>query len=133
MAELQGRECYFFKRESGDLYTYVPTEDMEERSLFWDAFDIPNPNELFKKERSWPEMTSEEREALNKLFRKHSLEIRPDNRADPLLIQVVEELGKEANGRCADLKIVEIPDGIKWHIEEYDGSEHVAEDHEIWS
>jgi len=29
-------------------------------------------------------------------------------RNDPVLIQVVEELGKEANGDCASLKIVEI-------------------------
>jgi len=53
-------------------------------------------------------------------------------RDHPLLIQVVEELGERANGDCAELKIVEIPDDVKWGIEEYDGAEHVAEKHRTW-
>ena len=53
-------------------------------------------------------------------------------RANPLLIQVVEELGAAANGSVADLKVIEIPDGTEWVIEEYDGLEHVAEAHRIW-
>lgn len=54
-------------------------------------------------------------------------------RDDPDLVRVVEELGKEANGRYADLKVVEIPDDVKWDIEEYDGSEWIAEVHRTWS
>lgn len=54
-------------------------------------------------------------------------------RNDPLLIQCVEELGERVNGACAALTIVEIPDGVEWCIEEYDGSEHVAEKHRTWS
>jgi hypothetical protein len=42
-------------------------------------------------------------------------------------------LGAEANGRYAQLKIVTIPDGIEWEIEEYDGNEHIAEQHRTWS
>lgn len=53
-------------------------------------------------------------------------------RTDPALITVVETLGEEANGRCAELKVVEIPDGIEWTIEEYDGVEWVAEKHRTW-
>jgi hypothetical protein len=53
-------------------------------------------------------------------------------RNDPILVQVVEELGEEANDKYAHLAIVEIPDDVKWHIEEYDGREHVAEDHRTW-
>jgi hypothetical protein len=55
------------------------------------------------------------------------------NRDDPDLVDVVERLGKSANDQSADLSIVEIPAGIKWHIVEYDGIEHVAEDHLTWS
>ena len=54
------------------------------------------------------------------------------NRAHPLVVSVVEALGDKANGRHASLKVVEIPKGIKWHIEEYDGQEHIAEDHRTW-
>ena len=54
-------------------------------------------------------------------------------RNDPFLIQVIEQLGKEANTIYASLHIVEIPDDVKWHIAEYDGSEHVAENHRTWS
>ena len=54
-------------------------------------------------------------------------------RTDPVAIQVIEELGKEANGFCADLSIVEIPDDVEWHIAEYDGIEWVAENHRTWS
>ena len=53
-------------------------------------------------------------------------------RNSPILIQVVEELKDEANGSCANLKVVEIPDDVDWTIEEYDGLEHVAEVHRTW-
>lgn len=54
-------------------------------------------------------------------------------RTDPLVIQVIEELGKEANGMCADLAIVDVPDGTNFEISEYDGLEHIAESHRTWS
>lgn len=53
-------------------------------------------------------------------------------RTDADLVAVVEALGEEADGRCARLVVVEIPDGIEWQISEYDGMEHVAECHRTW-
>jgi len=53
-------------------------------------------------------------------------------RDDPLLVEVVEELGENANGNFARLEIVEIPDDVDWEIDEYDGQEHVAEKHRTW-
>jgi len=55
-----------------------------------------------------------------------------ENRSDPDLIAVIEEMGKESWGWAAELVIVDIPDDVKWHIHEYDGMEHVAEDHRTW-
>lgn len=47
------------------------------------------------------------------------------NRADPLLAQVVEELGADANGDYADLRIYELQKGDSYRIDEYDGRESV--------
>jgi len=54
-------------------------------------------------------------------------------RNDQYLVRVVEELGDDANGRFAELKIVDIPDEVEWQLEEYDGLEWVAEKHRIWN
>lgn len=54
-------------------------------------------------------------------------------RDDPDLIAVVKELGTEADGNCATLKVLTIPDGITWEVEEYDGLEKVAETHRTWN
>ena len=55
-----------------------------------------------------------------------------DNRTDKDLIEVIEELGEMADGDHAELRIVEVPDDVQWTIEEYDGSEWVAENHRKW-
>lgn len=53
-------------------------------------------------------------------------------RNDVDLIAVVEELGEEADGRFAMLKVVEIPDDVKWEIDDYDGIETIHEVHRSW-
>ena len=53
-------------------------------------------------------------------------------RDDPLLVGIVERLGEKSWGYDAELKVVEIPDGVQWVIHEYDGSEHIAEVHRTW-
>jgi hypothetical protein len=53
-------------------------------------------------------------------------------RNDPLLVEVVEELGDAASGKFAALKVVTIPDGVAFQIDEYDGMEHIAEIHRTW-
>ncbi len=53
-------------------------------------------------------------------------------RDDPALVQLVEEGRSEYEGRCASLKVVEIPDDVDWEIAEYDGNEWVAEKHRTW-
>jgi len=57
-----------------------------------------------------------------------------ENRTDPILVQVVEELGDAANGYCADLCIRELAAGTKYILREYDGSEWIeTEDEMEWS
>lgn len=55
-------------------------------------------------------------------------------RDDPILIEVVEELGLEKSaGVFASLKIVEIPLDVEWEIFEYDGIEEIHEKKRKWS
>lgn len=60
-------------------------------------------------------------------------EHRSDNRSCPFLVKVVEEMGEKASGEHSNLKIIEIPDDIKYTLEDYDGMEHIAEKHRTWS
>lgn len=53
-------------------------------------------------------------------------------RDDKELVAIVEILGEKANGQHARLRIVEVPDDVKWEIHEYDGKEWVAEVHRTW-
>lgn len=56
------------------------------------------------------------------LFGDNYYETKKD-RIDIHLIQAIEELGKEANTVVSNLKIVEIPNGYKFSIHDYDGLE----------
>lgn len=91
-------------------------KDASDDYIIWDVSKVDDVSEYRKREP---------------LVLAHSHE--RSIRSDPRLIQTVEELGARANGSCADLKIVEIPDDVEWEIEEYDGSEWIAEKHRTWS
>jgi hypothetical protein len=78
---------------------------------------------------SWSTMTKEKmRESNTQRFSYYDIA-----RDDPALVQTVEEMGAGASGRFGTLKIVEIPDGVEYSIEKYDGLEHIAEAHRTWS
>ena len=72
-------------------------------------------------------LTQEQREALIKLHPGL-----PDidtfvGRDDPSLILAIEQCPGGA------VTVVEIPDDVKWQIDDYDGYEWVAEQHRTWS
>ena len=133
MAELQGRKCFFFRDLvlKKDRIRKPITLEEACRDFFFDAFDTDDLSFL-SKPKDWFEMSEEEKHAFNEAYEKHHLTDRPDDRTDPLLIQVVEELGAEADGKCAQLQVVEVPDGIEWELDEYDGIESIAEKHKTW-
>lgn len=54
------------------------------------------------------------------------------SRKNPLLLRLVEEMGPRADGEHAQLRIAEVPLGVEWEIDNYDGKECVAEKHRIW-
>lgn len=55
----------------------------------------------------------------------------PATRSDPVLVQVIEQLGNQSQVN-SNLEIIEVPDDVEWYIAEYDGNEHVAENHRTW-
>ena len=76
-------------------------------------------------------LSKEAYEFLGRRWDGYGFDFKVD-RTNPDLIRVVETLGKKADGMCAKLKVVEIPDGIRYTIEDYDGAEHIAEEHKTW-
>jgi len=116
IAEKQGKPCYFYKsefdKESGETI-YVPVLDGFEAGLFWVASTESDPAKV-----SYSENVIDNRDIC---------------RHDPLLVQAVKKLKAKANGSCAKLKIVDIPDDVEYIIQEYDGIEWIAEKHRTWN
>ena len=114
-AKLKGFDVFGYVNPPHDFNSYVRIEHSLNSFLtYWvkeDAGDNP---------------TNEE---INKVEWLHQRDIPRDDEA---LIKVVKTLKKKANGRCADLQIVKIPDDVEYEISEYDGLEHIAEKHRTW-
>ena len=56
-----------------------------------------------------------------------------DIRTNPEVIALFEEKGSEwSSGGFAKLDLVEIPDDIRYEIDEYDGIETIREEHRTW-
>jgi hypothetical protein len=53
-------------------------------------------------------------------------------RHDPILVQVVEELGEASYGWFSKLLVVEIPDNTPYEIKDYDGMESIHQTHRSW-
>ena len=75
---------------------------------------------------------SEKGEALYKELSGKDFDVFDTPRDDIHLVTIVEEK-LDIEGRYADLKVVEIPDGISWGISDYDGIETIHENHRTWS
>jgi hypothetical protein len=74
----------------------------------------------------WPHAALPREPSLNQCVKAIS-------RDDGALVRVVEELGDAANGHAARLKVVSIPDDVKWIITKVEGGEQVSEVHRTWS
>lgn len=119
--ELIGKELYFYNQTK---HKYINGID--------EYIKIKNPlkNSIFSYSL-FVDLGDRTNELPNE--REHWFSVRDISRDDENLIRVIEELGENANSDFSDLKIVEIPDGIDFEIEEYDGQEWVSERHQTWS
>lgn len=84
---------------------------------------VPYEERVTTNSKSFNTMSMEERIAHNRKHSEQTWYERDVVRHDPILVQVVEELGEKANGNYADLRIAEV-DGL-YRIDEYDGAEGV--------
>lgn len=112
------RKAYelYAKKKGLELYTYTNTiENNKCKYKYSDGSDFLIT--CFTKDFGNNVEISEED------YEKYVLYLRETAREDKTLIEVVEELGKEASGMCGKLKIVKIPDNAFFIIDSYDGLE----------
>lgn len=121
LMELRGQGVFFYKQTKYDFNDeeeeYILLQDLND-----DSMSIITSNKYFGETTNY--IPNENYLWIDKCELK---------RNDKNLIKVVKELGEEANGRFASLKIVEIPDNIEYEISDYDGVESVEERHRIWN
>lgn len=99
-------------------------EDSEFKSLGIFTVWLVSPIErVNKSNEEFNSMSIDERIAYNKAYSEQTWEYRHVPRHDPILVQVVEELGEKANGLHANLQIAEVDS--PYRIDEYDGFESV--------
>ena len=53
-------------------------------------------------------------------------------RDDPILVDIVIELGEKANGEFSSLKVIKIPSGHSWSVKNFEGIETVDETYATW-
>ena len=104
-AELKGIKLYFENQYSFTSYYLIPVEEY---------------NRIRAEEEYKPVGPGRFKESNSYYFSPNSIE-----RTDPILVQVVEEMGKNASGPYSKLVIEDIPTGTLYRIDEYDGYESV--------
>ena len=106
----------------------------EKEVLFTRYWTVPPEQRVAQvSDEQWAKMSKTERAEHDKMYVSQIIDDIYFSRDDPDLVVIVEELGKQANGLHANLKVVEIPHDAIWEIADYDGLEHVAEVHRTWS
>jgi hypothetical protein len=100
-------------------------EDKQFKSLDTFTVWLVPPEERLTKPEPWHSAPTEERIAYNKKYSEQTWYDHKVSRHNPILVQVVEELGDKANGSYAKLAIAEVSG--PYRIDEYDGFESVVE------
>lgn len=77
-----------------------------------------DPSEYISDEKGYPAVDHD-------FYSKYSLYDRDFDRTDPVLVEVVEELGEKANDTFSELRVRELEPGTMYRIEEYDGYETI--------
>lgn len=123
------------KRKGIEIYPYLVTYEFDNNqnsntyTRLSDSIDIPNDKialiDFFLEDPKNDSWTTKWRESspFDSLKKWNPALDYEENRADEDLVAVVEELGSDAEGDFAELKVIEIDDGLNFFIQEYDGME----------
>ena len=107
-AHKKGLDLYRYKSSFKDIKHIIYNKAKDDEDLFVSYFTKDFGDNV---------------EISNEDYEKYLLNIREDKREDPILIEVIKELGEKASGRFGNLKIVKIPNDADFVLEEYDGIE----------
>jgi|WetSurMetagenome_2_1015567.scaffolds.fasta_scaffold19379_6 hypothetical protein len=119
---LKGKNCYFYKQtkyehENNGVAEYVQVSTKKaENGMF-----------IYTLIKDFGDTTSKLPKDPKYWASDYDIE-----RDDPDLIKVIEIMGESANDKFSELHVIDVPDDVKWHVEEYDGWESVHEDHRVW-
>jgi len=132
-------KCFGGFDVSNEAYElYAKKKSLELFCYEWDIKDMKNPIYKYAKKDNalfnhyFTKDFGNNVQITNEDYEKYNLYLDEDHREDPILIEVIEELGEKANGRCGKLKIVEIPDDLDYVIDKYDGIETLHQRVQEW-
>lgn len=114
--KLKGKECFFYKKDyDSKMYNHVDIKEASNYDISLTKYYGKNMID------DWKAFDAD-------YFYYGDIE-----RNDADLIKVIEMLGeKESSGSLSSLRVIEVPDGIEWEIDDYDGIETIHEVHRSW-
>lgn len=122
------KEAYMLYAKKKGLTLYLYESDYIDRKFIYKK--VNDDNSIFR--HYFIKDMGDNVEIGNEDYEKYCLYLREEHREDPVLIEVVEELGEKASGRFGNLKVVEIPDDLDYVIDEYDGIETLHQKVQEW-
>lgn len=122
------KEAYMLYAKKKGLTLYLYESEFINRKFIYKK--VNDDNSIFR--HYFIKDMGDNVEISNEDYEKYCLYLKDGHREDPILIEVVEELGEKASGRFGNLKVVEIPDDLEYVIDEYDGIETLHQKVEEW-
>lgn len=122
------KEAYMLYAKKKGLTLYLYESELINRNFIYKK--VNDDNSIFR--HYFIKDMGNNVEISNENYEKYCLYLNDGHREDPILIEVVEELGEKASGRFGNLKVVEIPDDLEYVIDEYDGIETLHQKVKEW-
>ena len=122
------KEAYMLYAKKKGLTLYLYESEFINRKFIYKK--VNDDNSIFR--HYFIKDMGDNVEISNEDYEKYCLYLKDEHREDPILIEVVEELGEKASERFGNLKVVEIPDDLEYVIDEYDGIETLHQKVEEW-